>query len=367
MNKTTIAWIIRIIIFALFVLSAVAKMFPIWAFEKQLVDLGIASWCFAPYLSRAIIGFELAIGLLILQNNYLKRIVIPVTIALLAAFCIHLSIEMVKNGAMNGNCGCFGQLIPMTPLEAFVKNIITILLLVFLYRKSTDKPAGKNKFSVLLVVWLASTLLLFTAFPFCPCDKNEGAAQNAVVADDFTDSTEAEQWIEEVKADTVLSDTAAPTLTANPDTLKKDSIVKPVVDAGPPKVKSRFTEKNVFSGKKVNLNQGKRIICFFAPGCDHCQHAAKDLNRLGRENTGFPPVVIYFMDEEADKIPEFFNVAGKTFPYTVLDIPTFWTLMGPDGSTPGVYYLWNGNIQKYWVGIDEKKFTPEALMTELKK
>jgi uncharacterized membrane protein YphA (DoxX/SURF4 family) len=50
--KAHLPLIIRIIVFLLFIVSGVAKMFPIWAFEKQLVDLDIASWCTAPYFSR---------------------------------------------------------------------------------------------------------------------------------------------------------------------------------------------------------------------------------------------------------------------------------------------------------------------------
>ncbi|HOS49149.1 MAG TPA: MauE/DoxX family redox-associated membrane protein, partial [Bacteroidia bacterium] len=145
MNKKTLVWILRILIFALFVLSAVAKMFPIWAFEKQLVDLGLMSWCLAPYFSRALIALELAIGILIIQPHYLKKIVIPATIGLLVVFCAHLTLEMVKHGAMNGNCGCFGQLIPMTPLEAFIKNIITILMLIVVYRKVETQPSSKDR------------------------------------------------------------------------------------------------------------------------------------------------------------------------------------------------------------------------------
>jgi hypothetical protein len=132
-NMIYITWGIRIVISFLFLLSAVAKMFPLWAFEKQLVDLGLTTWCQSHYLSRLLLGLELAIGLAILLPHYLKKIVIPCTILLLSLFCIHLVIEMVKHGAMNGNCGCFGQLIPMTPLEAFAKNIATMLLLIFLW------------------------------------------------------------------------------------------------------------------------------------------------------------------------------------------------------------------------------------------
>ncbi|MFM9008479.1 MAG: TlpA family protein disulfide reductase [Bacteroidota bacterium] len=357
MNKKALVIALRLLVFGLFILSAVAKMFPLWAFEKQLVDLGLFSWCLAPYAARAIIGLELAIGVAIIQPHFLKRIVIPVTIALLVAFCIHLGIEMVKHGAMNGNCGCFGQLIPMTPLEATIKNVLTILMLVFLYRNVSDKPAGQNRFSVLLILFLGGTLLMFTAFPFCPCGK-EKAAPIAVFPEELDDE-ELESDSLSAVADSNLTSALVPP--SDSVVTGQDSITSAVpVDPGPAPVKSRFSSSNTFSGKRVNLDKGKRIVCFFAAGCDHCREAARELRKM-REQGGLPPVYVYFMDEETFKIPEFFEFAGREFPYTVLDIPTFWTLIGPDGSTPGVFYLWNGNIRNYYVGTEDKAFKPELL------
>ena len=34
------------------------------------------------------------------------------------------------------------------------------------------------------------------------------------------------------------------------------------------------------------------------------------------------------MDEEAEKIPDFFKYAGKQFPYKVIDVIPFWTKLG---------------------------------------
>jgi hypothetical protein len=67
------------------------------------------------------------------------------------------------------------------------------------------------------------------------------------------------------------------------------------------------------------------------------------------------------MDEEADKIPEFFEYAGAKYPYKIIDIASFWKLLGNDKDTPGVLYLWNGNIIKDWNGINEKKFVGSEL------
>lgn len=343
MKSTSMQWTLRIIVFALFIVSALAKMFPIWAFEKQLVDLGIASWCGAPYFARLLLGVELAIGIAILQPHYLKRIVIPSTILLLVVFCIHLSIEMVKHGAMNGNCGCFGQLIPMTPLEAFLKNVATIGLLVWLYKITTEKEM-KHRFSLLLLIWSLSSLLVFALFPFCPC----AAEQTAEVP-----------VIEETSISQENAPMAAIDTTTKKVTGAEQAETVPV-DPGPAAVASSFSKLAIFNGKKANIDQGKAIVCFFAPGCDHCQATAKELAKMSKEKD-FPPIYIFFMDEEPEKIPDFIKQAGRNFPYRILDIPTFWTTMGPEGETPGVYYLWNGNVRKTFLGINEKAFNAKEL------
>ena len=349
MKSTSMQWTLRIIVFALFVVSALAKMFPIWAFEKQLVDLGIASWCSAPYFARLLLGVELAIGIAILQPHYLKRIVIPSTILLLVVFCIHLSIEMVKHGAMNGNCGCFGQLIPMTPLEAFLKNVATIGLLIWLYKITTEREM-KHRFSLLLLIWSLSSLLIFALFPFCPCAAEE-TPEVAAIEEPSTSPETAPM----AEIDTTTEKASG-----------AEQVETVAVDPGPAAVTSAFSKLAIFNGKKANIDQGKAIVCFFAPGCDHCQATAKELAKMSKQKD-FPSIYIFFMDEEPEKIPEFIKQAGRNFPYRILDIPTFWTTMGPEGETPGVYYLWNGNVRKTFLGINEKAFNGTELNKAIAK
>ncbi len=335
-------WTARIIVCLLFLISGIAKMFPIWGFEKQLVDLGICGWCEAPYLARLLIGLELAIAIAILQRHYLRQLVIPVTILLLAAFCIHLSIEMYQHGAMNGNCGCFGQLIPMTPLEAFIKNIITIAILVYLYRNIKTTQQQESRITVLLLIYISSAFLLFFFFPFCPCAKEEIAPVASVVNNPaLTDTTN----------NAVLKDT----------TTGKVAPPEVVMEEAPKKIKSKFSEFTLFENKPVNLDEGKKIVCLFAPGCDHCKKTAKALWVLSQKK-GFPKVYILFMNEEANLIDDFFKESGSRYPYQVLDIPRFWKLSGAGTTTPGVIYLWNGNIIRSFEGIEKNEFNSEAIL-----
>ena len=94
-NRKYIVWGIRIIVSLLFIVSAIAKLYPsplmgISSFEtKYLGAIGIEGGL-AKVVSRLLIGFEFTLGILLLLPFYLKKITIPSTIALLSAFSIHL-------------------------------------------------------------------------------------------------------------------------------------------------------------------------------------------------------------------------------------------------------------------------------------
>ena len=69
------------------------------------------------------------------------------------------------------------------------------------------------------------------------------------------------------------------------------------------------------------------------------------------------------MNEEVYKIPEFFTEVKSSFPYFVIDdIPTFFKLLGNKATTPGINYLWNGNIIKAYEGIETNKFNAEEML-----
>jgi hypothetical protein len=339
------------LIFVVFMVSGIAKLFPIWAFEKQIVDLGIASWCYAHYLSRFLIACEISIGILMLQPHYLKKIVIPVTILLLLAFCVHLTFQMIDHGAMSGNCGCFGQLIPMTPLEAFIKNIVSIALLIVLYKYTDEREKGSDKFIYLLLFYLAVALVLYVFFPFCPCKKEIHVAKE-------TQGISVNPKRNLNTADSLAGGSSAQTNennTAHNASNLKDKTQTPKESSGPKKTKTRYSDYTTFSSQTVDLDEGKKIICFFSAGCDHCRAAVNEITALSKK-IKLPPVYIFFMDEETDKISSFFKEAGATYPYKILDVPIFWKLLGDNADTPGVIYLWNGNVVRYYEGLDNNKF-----------
>jgi hypothetical protein len=348
LSKNYIAWTLRIIVAVLFILSALAKLskshlldspyFAISTFEvKQLYTLGFSEG-FAPYFSRTLIGIEMALGLLLLQNNWLRKLIVPVTTLLLLVFIGHLSFVTFLSGGNSGNCGCFGELLPMTPIEAILKNIVAVGLLVYLYIL-LPKESKEGNFWVTTTVLFATILAIFMLAPIQPPASNfEVSAPEEITTD----------TIQEVAVDTIA------TLVLK-DTIKKVEALKTTVK---PEINEPEKHKSGYASYFSKIDTGRKTLCFFVPGCDHCRVAAKELTELKQKDKNFPEISIIFMNEEADLIPTFFKEAGAEYPYKIIEVIPFWKVLGSGKDTPGVKYLWNGNEYKYYWGINDNKFDP---------
>ena len=300
-----ITLISRILISALFLLSAVAKLYPTPLYgitkvfeEGQLIPMGFSEG-FAPFLSRLIIGFEFFIAFAILQSHYIKKLVIPSTILLLTVFCIDLSIDIF--GGVDENCGCFGQLIPMTPTEAFIKNIFTILILIFIYRNVNDRE--NSSFLLLFNGYLIISVLMFSLLPIATNSSNKQV--------------------------------------------------------------STFSE---YVDSEFNINDGKKILCFFDAGCDHCMDAAKSLTKISKELPSFADVHIIFSDTEEEKIPDFLEYSGSQFSYQVMpfyndddEINSYLEVLGFEYENPVIIYYNNGNQMRFYDGTGFNEYNADEL------
>ena len=335
----------RFLLAFMFLLSAVAKLYPsphfaLTTFEiKQLLPMGFSEFT-AAHFSRTLIGCELALGIGLLQPHYFKRLVLPLSFLILFVFSSQLVYEIFISGN-TGNCGCFGSLLPMTPLQALIKNIIAMGMLGWMYR-ATDKSKDKLNFFLILSLVLASILSIYMIGPMRQVTTK--------VSDVNTEITENDEDDEDDGDVEIITNSGAGTVKS--DTIGKKSVqveVKP--DPNEPKKK-----KSGYANWFPDIDKDKKVLCFFAPGCDHCKETAKELTQLKKEIPNFPEIKIVFMDEEAELIPNFFEFAGAKYPYQIADVASFWQTMGTTKDTPGVIYLWNGNVIKEYDGINEKKF-----------
>jgi len=357
-KKTYIAWSLRITVSALFILSALAKLskghlldspyFAISTFEvKQLYPMGFSQG-FAPYFSRTLIGIELALGLLLLQKNWLRKFLIPVTITMLVVFIGHLTYVTFLSGGNSGNCGCFGELLPMTPIEAIIKNIIAVALLVYLY-KISPRVSNNGNFWILTTVLFATILGIFMLAPIRPASSDFTVSPVVEIPQDTI--SESVVPLNSIKSETAITEA------------KKDTVNKLEVETNKEPRKVKSGNAKFFA----SIDKGRKLLCYFVPGCDHCRAAAKELTEMRKKDASLPSLSIIFMNEEVDLIPDFFKEAGASYPYTIVEVIPFYDILGKNRNTPGVKYFWNGNEIKYYDGINDNKFNGSELNEYLHK
>lgn len=347
-NKNTLSWLLRICISILFLFSACAKLYPsvnygIANFEvKQLVQQLGFSQCFAPYISRFIIGIEIGLGLGFLINHGFRKLIIPSSILLLLIFNAHL-LYTIYHGAAS-NCGCFGDLLLMTPLQAFFKNLVTIGVIVYIGISVKYKLSNfSDNYYIPVLVTICSILFLFTIAPFCPCSSVQSAGPVVIY-----NALEKTENVEVQDGDT-------------------SSISKQNNESNNSKLDAYEPQKKVSGYVKYapGIDEGKRLLLFFVPSCEHCLETAKSLNDMAKKNKKFPEMFVIFLNEEPEKIPYFFEFANRKFNYMLMDHGSFFTLMG-SRDVPGVLYLWNGNEVAFFDGIDGNEFQVDKLEKAIK-
>lgn len=188
MNKKIIP-VLQLIMAAVFLASAVSKMLSPGIFEIILMDRGFADDReVAAFLSRGLFGFELALGCLLLIPHYLRRVTLPVTFVVLAAFSVYLLVLIVRGGKPD-DCGCFGELVQMSPWASFFKNILLMGMTVYLFKNVPDLRSKPYLGGIVLAV---SFVVVFAALPVRDVDDNVFAGITHFEPDRRVDLTDGE-------------------------------------------------------------------------------------------------------------------------------------------------------------------------------
>jgi hypothetical protein len=254
MLKKILLTLLCILMGGVFIFSAWTKLDPIEPFEYTFVDLGIGKWYMAPFIARALIALEFFIGFSLLLNIRLKKITYKLGIATLLIFCIYLILQIVLVGN-KGNCGCFGTMITMTPMQALIKNIIMLGAFFILYKYHEGWSSGK--FPVILF-WLNAVTAVAIPFIANPVELSYSESYLNVKQDNYK--------------------------------LDLDTMLYPHAELNvPPRT----------------LSQGKHVIAFMSLTCPHCRVAAKKIVAMHKRN---PEISFYFVLNGKDEhLKEFFD------------------------------------------------------------
>lgn len=126
--------IIRLLLGVLFIGTAVLKLLSIDNFEIYIYSFGIVNYVKVTFLSRLLIFIELLIGISLIFKIYFRQIW-WLTMLMMAGFTIFLIYAAIFRN--DSNCHCFGSLIELDPSQSIIKNIITIVLLLFIRKEQS--------------------------------------------------------------------------------------------------------------------------------------------------------------------------------------------------------------------------------------
>ncbi len=362
--KKYLPWILRGLIAFFFLFSAFAKIYPsanlaLGTFEaKQLIPMGMSEG-FASYFSRFIIAAEFSIGIGLLQPHYLKRLVLPAASLMLLLFTLQLSYDWATVG-IKDDCGCFGTLMPFNTWESILKNVIALGMLVYLWKLLPGDDKERNFFAYPLLIFTTLAMFMYAGAPiqFTPEQPVVEGSQMEMHSD-FNNTTDIDTL--EVKDTTNTANAGTTTNNTTPE------VVEPPKPKGPKHVVSKFSGFPAYIPSNIRIDDGKKILCMFAAGCEHCQATIKQLTEMRAADPTMPPIHIVFMDEEAEKIPEFFKIAGREYSYRIAPVLEFWKIIDYSRDTPGVCYLYNGNIMYFSDGTGDNEFNAKAFKQALAK
>ena len=155
-RDTVIRCTLSILLAAVFIVSAVAKIFGIDQFELYVYSFGLLPLNLTFVLVRLCIGIELALGVLLL-TAWRRRTVLLAMLAMLLFFSLFLCYAALRG--RTDSCQCFGQLADISPTLSLLKNAVLIAITLVAIKIQREQ---RHK-----LLWLAIALFVAAlATPF---------------------------------------------------------------------------------------------------------------------------------------------------------------------------------------------------------
>ena len=280
-------FLLSLIVGATFLFAAWTKLNAPELTEYMMVDYLGLPWLSAAVLSRVLIGVEAGVGMMLLISFHgPAKFVLKLSLALLFVFTLYL-IRLWFFFGNHLNCGCFGDSFFMSPAQALLKNgfIVAALIVLFLYQKGWQVPRA--------LLWFAIVLGVCVSLPFIAAPVSKGKP---------IDLTSKSQPINLV----------------------------PIYD----------TANQIIP--KEDLRQGKHILAFLSPNCQHCRMTAYKMHLLKKQHPDYPFFLI-IGGTRSDLADFWKETKAANLPWSRLESITFYQYTG--GSFPMILLLNSGLVE----------------------
>lgn len=384
-KSITLVQISRIILSFLFVFGAVSKLVSMPFFDGMVAELLLGKDYFnnpsemigVQWLTRILVSAELVLGIALLQNKWFKKLVLPATMAMLILFTIHLFYEGFRqvNGFTEGNCGCFGDVLPMTNLESIIKNVIGILAGIFVWIKFKTEDVFSSWIGPAFLGLVTLFTLSFGVKSYEMTTPEVSEVLNVVpqekVPEILSDSVNEIEEVEESLAKEKKSIAPPPPtpvfekkkpaiMDDGTEAIVEDQFeVVPIAKKTPSEYTIGLFETFAPESKKQNLKTTNKLVCLFSMTCSHCQEVYRDLVAM-KASGKLPNLYLLNYGTEYEQNYFFSQAGGAKSPHTrVEEFPDFKRML--EGKTyPRLLHIENGNIQKEW---DVDTYQKESFMT----
>lgn len=301
LRKPCTAYILRIIVGCVFVLSAVAKYVSIDSFDLYFFEHHIFSYNVGCTLTRLLIAVECLTGICLIAGIRAKESCLLAGLMLIG-FTGYLLLQPLLFDLSEDDCHCFGELIHFNRWESIGKNILLLGLMVPAWPKNY-KPARWNRWALPVLAFLAVASFLLINPP---------------------DYIYRQLYGEKGRIDTEL-----------------------------------YAEALENTGKQEEFTQGRQLVCFFSTGCGHCRRAAEKLSLMARFH-GWDEsrlrCIFWRTENYEEEVSAFYrenNVIPMT--YTTFAIDTFLNVI--DGRMPSILFSEDGKIVRSvnYIEMDENE------------
>ena len=286
----TVTLLLRLFLGLTFIASAVLKLFPIEAFDARILETApFLGWTFSMIIGRIIIACELALGIFMVAGLWLRRVVYPLTIAMLTFFTCIIIYSLIRFGNET-NCGCFGELLPFSNIQSLLKNIVLTGITIFLtyYAKEHSLKYWWIGISVLAV----STFTIFMLHKI-PLFMDEIELKNPIVAE--------------------------------------------------------YVNCENYQTQETDLAQ-KHLAVFLSCTCPRCKEMVRNMETLNRV---FPLRNVYYFicEDSVATINQLFDNKEISFPYLLIPRDTFYNyLLAP--YLPLIGLVDSGKYTRVWTGAN---------------
>lgn len=299
--KRILISVLCVLVGATFIISAISKLPSLEQFGWTIVETTFLNWTLAEWSARILTGLEFFLGILFIFHLKQKRVAIPLSLGLLVIFSIYLLLVMKQYGT-GGNCGCFGEWIPMTPIQSLIKNLVLIVLILIISRNVFEFEFGFLK----ILIWIILPACLLIPFIWLPPESI---------------------YISE----------------------KEPLLNKPIP-------LSILYQSPNNTPPTMELRKGKHVIAFMSLTCRFCRKAAKRM-RIMKEK--YPELPFYLvLNGRSELEQEFFeDTKAQSIPHSMFNGAAQFTQMNDGFSLPSIKWVNDTTVvkQSNYLTLDEKE------------